>query len=113
MATASLRLVTDRDIEILTALDHCPLTATQLLKFSRTFANPFTTERRVRERLYLMSDAARVRRSPYATAGSGAPNYYTLSRLGYRLLHGDDAPPPTKRAFSEIGLSRQHHTFSH
>src|SRR5947208_8276573 len=98
MATASLRLVTPRDLDVLNALDHCPMTAVQLLKFSQTFDSPFPTEKRVRDRLHLLSDAGRVRRWQYATAGRGAPNYYTLTRLGSRLLHGDGALPPSKRA---------------
>jgi hypothetical protein len=109
---ASLRLVTPRDLEILTALDHCPLTAPQLLKWSQTFAAPFTAERRVRERLQCLCDAAWVRPSQYATAGRGAPNYYLLTPLGYRLLHGEEAAPPTKRAFLPVGLAKQHHTQS-
>jgi hypothetical protein len=109
---ATRRLVTPRDIEILTALDRCPLTAIQLLKISETFALPFTNERRVRERLLHLCDAGRVCRWQYATAGQGSPNYYTLSRLGFRLLHDDDALPATRRAFEPVGLSMQHHTQS-
>jgi hypothetical protein len=111
-STSPFRLLTTRDIEILAALDYCPLTAAQLLKLSQTFEPPFTTERRVRERLLQLCDAGRVQRWPYATAGQGAPNYYTLSRLGYRLLHGDEAVPPSRRMFDPIGISRQHHTQS-
>ena len=111
-SAATLRLVTPRDIEILTALDRCPLSATQLLKISATFTFPFTTERRVRERLFLLCESGRVRRWQYATAGRGAPNYYTLSRLGFQILHGADAIPPTKRTFESIGLAQQHHTQS-
>jgi hypothetical protein len=102
-------LLTPRDLEVLAALDHCPLTAAQLLKFSHTFALPFTGERRVRERLQVLAECGRVRRWLYATAGRGALNYYTLSRLGYALLHGADAPVPGKRAFAAIGLARQFH----
>lgn len=106
------RLVTPRDLEILTALDCCPLTATQLLKVSETFASPFTHERRVRARLHVLCEAGRVRRWQYATAGRGAPNCYTLSPLGYRILHGEKAVPPTKRAFEPVGLAKQRHTQS-
>lgn len=111
-STAPLRLLTPRDLEILTALDHCPPTARQLLKLSRTFECPFPNERRVRDRLQALSDSGRVRLWQYATAGRGAPNYYTLSPLGYRLLHGEGAIPPTKRAFAPVGLAQQHHTQS-
>lgn len=109
-ARESHRLLTPRDSEILTALDRCPLTARQILIISQTFALPFTNERRVRERLFQLCEAGRVCRWQYATAGHGAPNYYTLSRLGFRLVNGDLAKPPTKRAFEPVGLSKQHHT---
>src|SRR5579883_3294409 len=104
------QLVTPRDIDILAALDRCPLTPAQLLKLSQTFALPFTHERRVRERLFQLCDSGRLHRWRYAAAGQGAPNYYTLSPLGYRLLHGEGANPSTKRAFAEVGLAKQHHT---
>lgn len=106
------RLVTTRDLDVLTALARCPLTSDQLLKLSATFARPFTDLRRVRERLQILTAAGRVRQWRYATADRGAPNYYTLSPLGYRILHGDDAVPPAKRSFSPIGIARQHHTRS-
>jgi Replication-relaxation len=113
MASASsFRLLTARDIEILAALDHCPLTAAQVVKLSQTFTLPFRSEQRARRRLLQLCDAGRVQRWPYATAGQGAPNYYTLSRLGYRLLQGDDAVPPSRRMFDPVGISRQHHTQS-
>src|SRR4051794_5067700 len=103
-STALLRLVTPRDIEILTALDRCPLTAAQLLKLSETFALPFTNERRVRERLFQLCAAGRVHRWPLAPAGQGAPNYYTLTLTGFRIVHGEEATPPTKRAFQAVSI---------
>ena len=106
------RLVTARDLDILTALARCPLTSEQLLKLSETFAHPFTDLRRVRERLQILVAAGRVRQWRYATADRGAPNYYSLSPLGYRILHGEDAPPPAKRSHGPIGIARQHHTRS-
>lgn len=112
-STKALRSLTARDFEILAALDRCPLTAEQILKLGETFQFPFTTERRVRERLQCLCDCGRVRRSQYyATAGRGARNYYTLTRVGYRLLYGDDSKPPTKRYFSDIGVANHHHTRS-
>src|SRR5258708_4065890 len=81
--TSRPSLLTPRDLEILTALDHCPLTALQLLRLSQTFVRPFTGERRVRERLHVLCAAGRTRRWQYATAGTGAPGYYTLTPLGY------------------------------
>jgi hypothetical protein len=47
----------------------------------------------------------------YASTRLGQPeNYYTLAPQGYRLLHGPDAPPPTKAHISPVGISRQEHT---
>ena len=110
MATLSNNLLlTARDLEILTALDRCPLTAEQLLKLSRSFAAPFTSERRVRERLQQLAAAGQVRRWLYATAGRGALGYYTLSRLGHQLLRADEAAPAPKRAFGPVGIARQFH----
>ncbi len=105
-------LVTDRDLEIFSALERYPLTALQLLKHSRTFAQPFTDERRVRERLHVLVTAKRVRQFRYVIAGPGAPAYYLLSPEGYALLRGVDAKPPSKRAFNELTASRQFHAFS-
>ncbi len=111
MATLSSNLLlTARDLEILTALDRCPLTAEQFLKLSQTFAVPFTDERRVRERLQQLVAAGRVRRWLYATAGRGALGYYTLSRLGHLLLRGDEEAAAARRAFGPVGIARQFHT---
>src|SRR6266550_4735492 len=96
-STTVLRLLTPRDLEILASLDYSPLTAAQLLKMSQTFPEPFTTERRVRDRLQILESAGRVRTWQYATTGRGALNCYSLSRLGYRILHGEKAVPPSKR----------------
>jgi hypothetical protein len=109
-SSAKHRLLTARDFEIMAGLDRCPLTAVQLLKLSRTFGRPFTTERRVRERLQVLCDAGRVRRSQYATADRGALNYYTLGPAGYHVLHGPDTKPPTKRYFAPVGFAREPHT---
>ncbi len=106
-----VHLVTERDVEILSALERFPLTAQQLLKLSKTFVMPFTDERRVRERLYALVAAKRIRQFRYAIAGPGAPAYYMLSSEGYGLLHGPNAPPPSKRAFHELSVSRQAHAY--
>src|SRR5438874_1653170 len=110
MPTDSRPLLTERDLDVLTALDHCPMTALQLLRFSRTFSNPFTGERRVRERLQVLCTAGRARRWQYATAGAGAPGCYSLTLLGYELLHGAGVRPPTRRYFAPVSLNRQPHT---
>jgi hypothetical protein len=103
-------LLTARDLDILTALDRCPLTAEQMLTLSQTFAVPFTSERRVRERLQQLVAAGRVRRWLYATAGRGALGYYTLSRLGHELLRSGEGVFAPKRAFGPVGIARQYHT---
>jgi len=112
-SNSTRRLLTSRDTEILAALDRSPLTAQQLLKLSQTFQQPFTHERLVRRRLRVLADAGRVRQSWYATAGrGGSPAYYQLTLLGYRLLHGPDAEPPTKRYLADVGVAHQLHTLS-
>src|SRR5213593_997136 len=110
MATESLCLVTPRDRDLFRALDRCPLTVRQLLKLSATFSYPFTTERRVQERLHRLVAAGRVRRWTYATAGQGALSYYTLAPLGFRLLHGADAAPSGRGLFGPVAVARQSHT---
>lgn len=105
-----LCLVTPRDRDLFQALDRCPLTVRQLLRLSATFAYPFTTERRVQERLQALCAAGRVRQWRYATAGQGALSYYTLTPLGYRLLHGHDAMPCGRGLFGPVGVARQSHT---
>lgn len=110
MASTPLTLVTPRDLDLFRALERTPLTVRQLLRLSTTFARPFTTERRVQERLRALCAAGRVRRWIYATAGQGALGYYTLTPLGYRLLHGPDAVPPVRGLCGPVGIARQRHT---
>src|SRR6266581_3741514 len=110
MASIPFCLVTPRDLDLFQALDRCPLTVRQLLKLSATFIYPFTTERRVQERLHRLSAAGRVRRWRYATAGQGALSYYTLSPLGFRLLHGSEATVMGRGHFGPVGVARQAHT---
>jgi len=114
MANSSPRcVVTPRDIELLMALDRCPFTARQLLKLSLTFDPPFTTERRVRERLQHFTTVGWVRSWPYAMTGDGgSPRYWKLTREGFRLFHGSDTRLPNRRHFEEIGIGHHHHTMS-
>lgn len=108
----SSALITPRDLELLDALDHCPLTARQLLKWSGTFIQPFTQERKIRARLQLLAASGRVRQWPYAVAGRGQPSYYTLTRQSYRLLHDQDVEPPGKRPFGPVAIAHQQHTYA-
>jgi len=108
------RHLTDRDSEILLALDRCPLTVLQLLKLSRTFAGqPFTSLCSVQNRLQKLRDAGWVRRWPYATAGrGGSPDYYKITLVGFHLLYGESAVPPSKRRFAGVPIANHHHTHS-
>jgi len=112
MASRPHVLLTPRDLEIFAALERTPLTAVQLLKLSAVFAQPFTFEKKVRARMLVLAAAGRVRRWRYAVAGCGAPNYYTLSRLGYRLVNDALTPAPAKRSFAEVGIAHQQHTYA-
>ncbi|MDB5389431.1 MAG: hypothetical protein JWM11_5077 [Planctomycetaceae bacterium] len=106
-------LITPRDIEILSSLDRHPLTIEQLLALSETFSAPFTSDSRVRGRMQRLHEAGWIRRYRYATALRGTPaDYFLLTPLGFQILHGANAVPPSKRAFSEIGVARHHHTRS-
>lgn len=107
-----IRQLTSRDLEILAALDRCPLTARQLTKLSATFDDPFPVERLLRRRLQQMVESGLVRRALYvALAGrGGAPSYYLLSTLGYRMLYGQDADSPGKRFGKPVATARQYHT---
>ena len=108
------RHLTDRDVEILQALDRSPLTVNQLLKLSQTFSGqPFGSARSVQDRLQKLRQVGWVQSWPYAMVTRGSsPDYYRLTLLGFRLLHGENTPPPTKRHFSEISVARHYHTHS-
>ncbi len=108
---STLCLLTARDRDLFQALERTPLTVAQILKLSSTFSYPFTTERRVQERLQRVCAAGRVRRWRYATAGQGALSYFTLSPLGFRLLHNlEEAPQGRLSVCRPVGVARQAHT---
>jgi len=101
----------ERDIEILAAIDRCPLTVRQLCKLSQTFAAPFKDEHNLRRRLRALSDSGLLKSWPYAIACDGAsPRYFKLSREGFRLLHGQDVATPKRRRFEEISHGHHYHT---
>jgi hypothetical protein len=104
---------TPRDREILAALDLCPLEAADILQLSETFTQPFTSLRRVQERLKVLTAARQVCSWRYATtgeSGGASPLYYKLSLDGYRTLHRDErAQPPTKRYLHQISPGRHRH----
>jgi hypothetical protein len=113
-AASTRRHLTDRDVEILQALDRCPLTAQQFLKLSQAFAGQcFTSIRSVQDRLQKLRQAGWIQGWPYAfPVRGGSPDYYRLTLLGFRLLHGEHTPSPAKRHFSELHVARHHHSHS-
>lgn len=111
MTTTSPQLhITERDLELLAAIDFHPLTAEQLLRLSDTFEEPFTQLRLLQRRLKRLSDAGFVRSRPFATTTGASPHYFKLTRVGFRALHGEREPLPTRRFFEEIAQGHHHHT---
>jgi hypothetical protein len=106
-------IIGDRDIEVLMALDCCPLTPSQLRKLSDSFDQPFSDDHILRRRLRLISEAGFIRSWPYAVASDGrSPRYYRLTREGFRLLHGMNAVLPSRRQFEGLATGHHHHTLS-
>ena len=103
----------ERDIELLTAIDRCPLTPAQLCKLSETFVSPFNDEANMRRRFRKLASAQLVQCFPYVIGGDGrSPRYYKLTRDGYRLLYGKNASLPKRRYFQAISPGHHHHTYS-
>jgi hypothetical protein len=102
-----------RDIELFTALDRCPMTARQLCSLSETFAHPFSDEDNLRRRLRTFANASIVKKFAYAIASEGrTPSYYKLTREGYRLLYGESVAMPKRRYFEALSPGHHHHTNS-
>lgn len=111
MAKRSTTKIGPRDIQILTALDRCPLTVAQLMSLSSTFVAPFHDESNVRRRLRALSQAGFVKSWRYAFATDGpSPRYHKLSRDGYRFLYDDSVATPKRRYFEEIRHGHHRHT---
>lgn len=112
MTTNRTRIqITERDLDVLTAIDAFPMTATQLLAFSETFPEPFTQPRLAQRRLHALERSGYVRSWPYAMASTGrSPGYYKLTRQGYKLLHGDECVLPQRRYFEPIADAHHYHT---
>lgn len=102
---------TDRDDDILAALVRCPLTAEEILQLSQTWLQPFSSLRRVQERMQDLTAAGQLQAWRYATTGQGGGRlYYKLTLTGYRTVMQDDQiEPPTKRFFHEISPGRHRH----
>jgi hypothetical protein len=106
-------VIGDRDIELLLALDRCPLTPSQLRKLSDSFPQPFSDEHTLRRRLRLIADVGFIASWPYAVASDGqSPHYYRLTRDGFKLLHGMDVALPSRRQFQALATGHHHHTQS-
>jgi len=110
MASKTVTIYTARDQQIHEALALTPLDTQQLLKLSETFAQPFTSARKLRERMQEHLRAGWIHTFTYATATPGQLNYYKLSAEGYRLLHGPGAVLPRRAAFNDVSLALQRHT---
>jgi hypothetical protein len=110
MTSTPATTLTHRDEEVLAALARTPLTADQLLRYSETFAQPFTHERLVRRRLQQLGARGWVQCWQYASTSHGAVNYYKLTTAGYRLLNGPDAVLPGRGFFQPVSLALQQHT---
>lgn len=112
MTTHRTRIqITERDLDVLTAIDAFPMTAAQLLAYSETFPEPFTQPRLAQRRLHALEASGYVRSWPYAMASTGrSPGYYKLTRQGYTLLHGDECVLPQRRYFEPIADAHHYHT---
>lgn len=110
MASKSSIIYTARDQQIHELLAITPLDTPQLLRASETFRQPFTSDRKLRQRLQEHTDAGWVQTYSYPTTTAGTVNYYKLSPAGYRLLHGPDAVLPNQSAFREVSPALQQHT---
>src|SRR4051812_36189950 len=95
-------ILTQRDHQILAAVALCPLTSRQLRTWSETFAVPFVTEHRLRQRLLQLVQGGFLRRCPYATTGPGTLYYHLLTPNSFRLLLGRDAPLPARGWFGSV-----------
>lgn len=108
-----LTRIAPRDLEILSSLDRTPLTSEQLCRLSVTFGSPFRDQHNLRRRLRSLMQAGLLKSWPYAIATEGrSPRYFRLTRDGYRLLYGQDAPLPHRRTFEEISHGHHYHTFA-
>lgn len=109
---STLVSLSPRDRSLLRLLSWTPATAALLLRASSAFeGGPFVDERRLRERLQALGEAGIVRPWATAHAGGGLENYYKLTRLGFDLTCGTEAPRPTRAFFEPVSPSLFEHTF--
>jgi len=95
-------LVTPRDLDILTALDRCPLTLDQLLSLSQTFSRPFTIYRRAHERLQQLSDSGWVRRAQHAIPARRE----AVENQNVHVVQSSSCSPGTCRKSRRLRLNR-------
>jgi hypothetical protein len=110
MASKRSIIYTARDQQIHEALALTPLDTRQLLKLSQAFDQPFTSDRKLRERMQEHAAAGWIHTYTYATPTAGQLNYYRLSQEGFRLLYGPETPLPKRSAFREVSPALQRHT---
>ena len=108
---ANTVILSARDFSLLRLLSWTPATATLLLRASPAFdGEPFTDERRLRERLQALSAAGLVRSWSTAHAGGGLQKYYKLTPLGFERFYGPDTQKPPRAFFVEISPALFEHT---
>ena len=111
MTKTLLAKIGPRDLELLSAIDRHPLTPSQLCRLSHSFAAPFHDEENLRRRLRTLMAAGLVKSWPYSVASAGrSPQYFRLTRSGYRMLYGTDAALPTRRYFEAIQAGHHPHS---
>ena len=106
-------LIGCRDIEVLNALERCPLTVKQIVRLSQSFVSPtFGDEANVRRRLRKLQASGLLNCWQYAIAGDGrSSNYFKLTQEGLRTLHGVNISLPNRRYFEQIRPAHHWHTF--
>lgn len=102
-----------RDVALLRLLSWTPATTPLLLRASIGFdGGPFLDERRLRERLQVLSRARFVHTWSSAHAGGGLQNYYKLTPEGFAVLYGAEAQLPLRAFFAEISPALFDHTLA-
>ena len=96
---------TPRDRQILAALDLCPLEAADMLQLSETFTQPFTSLRRVQERLKVLSAARQVSSWRYATTGESGGKHFQSRVLGDRRQSLETLPPAIALRWERVHAS--------
>jgi hypothetical protein len=104
-------ILSARDLALLKLLSWTPATTPLLLRASVAFeGQPFTDERRLRERLQTLCHVGFVRSWSTAHAGGGLQNYYKLTPAGFERFYGPEAQPPPRAFFGEISPALFEHT---